>query len=64
MKVHSQPEITPRPYLGTSHAIETTLKSWTDYDYYGQVYLAVMDIPLCLVADTLLLPYALFRRQR
>ena len=48
------------PYAGTKSAISKFYKSFDDYQYYGQVYVKFIDIPLCLAADTILLPYGLF----
>ncbi len=48
------------PYAGTKSAITKFYKSFDDYQYYGQVYVKFIDIPLCLAADTVLLPYGLF----
>ena len=48
------------PYAGTKSAITKFYKSFDDYQYYGQVYVKFIDIPLCLAADTILLPYGLF----
>lgn len=57
IRVHSDPDVTPGPYVGTKQAVRKTRQYWHDFDYYGQVALAALDIPLSLVADTLLLPY-------
>jgi uncharacterized protein YceK len=35
-----------------------------DYDFYGQVALVALDIPLCVVADTLSLPYDAYQSQQ
>ncbi len=56
-RVHSDPDITPAPYVGTKQALRNTKQVWSDYDYYGQVALVALDVPLSAVADTLLLPY-------
>lgn len=61
IEVHSEIGITPKPYLGTIYALHKTKKYWGHYDFYGQVVLVAMDIPLCLIADTLLLPYDAYR---
>lgn len=45
-----------KPYLGTSKAISKAKHVWHHYDYFGQFGLYAMDVPACLVADTLLLP--------
>lgn len=57
IRVHSDPNVTPGPYVGTKQAVRKTRQYWYDFDYYGQVAMAALDIPLSLVADTLLLPY-------
>ena len=57
IRVHSDPDVTPGPYVGTKQAVRKTRQYWYDFDYYGQVAMAALDIPLSLVADTLLLPY-------
>ena len=57
IRVHSDPAVTPGPYVGTKQALQKTKRYWYDYDYYGQVALVALDVPLSLVADTLLLPY-------
>jgi len=56
-RVHSDPDVTPAPYAGTKQALRSTKQYWYDYDFYGQVALVALDIPLSAVADTLLLPY-------
>lgn len=55
--VHSDDTITPAPYIGTKRAIKQTARHWQKYDYYGQVFVYALDVPLCLIADTVLLPY-------
>lgn len=60
VRVHSDAEITPAPYEGTKQALRNTKQVWYDYDYYGQVALVALDIPLSAVADTLLLPYDVY----
>lgn len=59
--VHTDASIIPGPYIGTKRAVRQTVRHWDHYDYYGQVFLYAMDIPLCLVADTVVLPYDLYR---
>ena len=59
--VHSDQDITPEPYLGTKQAMRKTAQYWHDYDFYGQVVLAALDVPLSLTADTLMLPYDAYR---
>ena len=64
VRVHSDPDVTPGPYLGTKQALMNTKRYWYDYDFYGQVTLAALDVPLCMVADTLLLPYDAYQSQK
>lgn len=61
IRVHSDPDVVPSPYLGTKQALRNTEQYWHDYDFYGQVVLVALDIPLCVVTDTLLLPYDAYR---
>ena len=63
VRVHSDPDVTPAPYVGTKQALRNTKQYWYDYDFYGQVALVALDIPLCVVADTLLLPYDAYHSQ-
>ena len=60
IKLHADDSITPGPYVGTKHAIKNTQRHWQDYDYYGQVFVYATDVPLCLIADTIVLPYAIY----
>ena len=57
VKVHVYDHDILHPYLGTKTAVRGFFNSFTDYDYYGQPFLMAADVPLCLVADTLLFPY-------
>ena len=61
IQIHSDNSIIPSPYLGTKYAAIKTLRYWKNYDFYGQVVLVALDVPLCLVADTLLLPYDIYQ---
>lgn len=63
VQVHSDPTVTPGPYLGTKQAVRKTKLSWYDYDYYGQVAVQALDVPLSMVADTLLLPYDVYQNR-
>ena len=63
MRVHSDPNLTPGPYVGTKQAVSKTRQYWYEYDYYGQVAMAALDVPLSLVADTLLLPYDVYQNR-
>ena len=60
IKLHSDDNITPGPYVGSKHAVKETQRHWRHYDYYGQVFLYAADVPLCLIADTIVLPYAIY----
>lgn len=57
IQVHSTQSGGLHPYIGTKQAFKGFANSFIDYDYYGQPFLMAVDIPLCLVADTLVLPY-------
>ncbi len=63
VRVHSDPAVTPGPYLGTKQALRKTKQSWYDYDYYGQVALQALDVPLSLLADTVLFPYDAYQNR-
>ena len=63
VQVHSDPTVTPGPYLGTKQAVRKTKQSWYDYDYYGQFAVQVFDVPLSLVADTVLFPYDAYQNR-
>ena len=52
---------TPLPYTGTKTAIKKVKKSWYDYDFYGQIYIYVLDTPFSFIADTLLFPLDTYR---
>lgn len=60
IETHSDPTREIGPYAGTGHAVHRVKQWWNNYSYDGQVVFAMMDVPLCLMADTLLLPYDLF----
>ena len=64
IKMHSDDSITPGPYVGTKLAVTNTKRHWEHYDYYGQVFVYAMDVPLCLIADTIVLPYAIYNSSR
>lgn len=64
IQVHSDEAVTPAPYTGTQHAMQATKRYWHQYDYYGQVIIAALDVPLCLIADTLVLPYDAYQSSR
>lgn len=49
------------PYIGTSRAIKQAKKAWNNYDYYGEFGLYAADVPLCLFADTILVPYDFYK---
>ncbi len=60
LQVHATKGQPLSPYAGTKSAMTKFYESFYDYQYYGQVYVKFIDIPLCLAADTVLLPYDLF----
>jgi len=49
------------PYGGTKKALAATRKSWREYSFVGEPVFYAFDVPLCLIADTLLLPYDYFQ---
>jgi len=53
-----------KPYIGTSVAIDKAKKVWKNYDYYGQFELYAADIPASLIADTIIIPYDLYKYLR
>jgi uncharacterized protein YceK len=59
IKVHATNHDILHPYLGTERAIQGFYDSFSDYVIYNQATLMAIDIPMCLVADTLVLPYDL-----
>ncbi len=61
IQIHSDQAVTPAPYVGTKQALNKTKRYWYEYDLYGQVTVAALDVPLCIVADTLMLPYDAYR---
>jgi len=60
--VHTKVDATPPPYSGTKIAFTKTKQSWYKYDLYGAIVLSVFDIPFSFMADTLLYPIDLYRR--
>ena len=63
-KVHVYDHDILHPYLGTKTATRLFVRSFSEYSYYGQPFLMAMDIPLCLVTDTVLFPYDLIVRAK
>lgn len=61
IEIHTGPAGEIAPYAGTGHAIHRVSKWWNKYSFDGQVAFAISDVPLCLIADTLLLPYDLIQ---
>lgn len=49
------------PYSGTQLAWRKTAQSTRSFSSAGESWLYAFDIPLCVAADTLILPYYLFR---
>ncbi|MCU7937055.1 MAG: YceK/YidQ family lipoprotein [Candidatus Thiodiazotropha sp. (ex Dulcina madagascariensis)] len=60
LKVHLFEHEIVHPFVGTKTAVRQFGNSFTDFDYYGEQFLWAVDIPMCMVADTLLLPYDLY----
>jgi len=60
---HSEKE-TPPPFVGTKTAIKKAKKSWYFYDYYGQIFIYVIDTPFSFIADTVLFPIDAYRFER
>jgi len=61
---HMDDSITPSPYSGTNRAVNKTVRSLKDYDYYGEFYIRSFDVPLSLIADTVVLPYDLYQSNK
>jgi uncharacterized protein YceK len=59
IKVHARNHDILHPYLGTEQAVQGFYDSFSDYAIYNQATLMAIDIPLCLAADTIALPYDL-----
>jgi uncharacterized protein YceK len=57
INVHAVEKVPLHPYVGTKTAVNSFFSSFVDYDYYGQPFLMIIDVPFCIAADTLLLPY-------
>ena len=57
---HSEKEAPP-PYAGTKTAMKKAKKSWQDYDFYGQIYIYILDTPFSFIADTVLFPIDTYR---
>ncbi len=55
----SQPE-EYRPFKGTTLAGKKFIRSFDEFTYYGEQNLWLADIPFCLVADVILLPYGVY----
>jgi uncharacterized protein YceK len=64
IKLHTDDSVTPGPYVGTKHAIKNTQRHWQHYAFYGEVFIYATDVPLCLIADTVVLPYAIYNTYR
>lgn len=60
-QVHIDDNYAPYPYAGTGLAMDKTVSSITDYDFFGETFVWLFDIPMCLIADTVLLPYDAYR---
>jgi uncharacterized protein YceK len=55
-----QPELAG-PYSGTQLAWRKTAQSTRSFSAAGESWLYAFDVPLCVAADTLILPYYLLR---
>ena len=64
IQLHSNNDTPLQAYAGTQLAWQRTQKYWHHYDFYGQVVFFAMDVPLCAIADTVLLPVDIFRGLR
>ncbi len=60
--VHSSKEAAPPPYAGTNIAFSKTKQHWNNYDYYGEVMFTVLDVPFSFLADTLLYPMDVYKK--
>jgi uncharacterized protein YceK len=49
------------PYSGTSLAWRKTAQSTSDFTLAGETWIYAFDIPLCIAADTLMLPYDIYQ---
>lgn len=58
--VHMDDTITPAPYSGTNRAFHKAMKSLKEYEYYGEFFVRVIDVPMCLLTDTVILPLDLY----
>jgi len=61
IQLHSNNNAPLQVYAGTQLAWQRTQKYWHHYDFYGQVAFFAMDVPLCAIADTVLLPVDIYR---
>ena len=64
VKAHAYDYNILHPYLGTKTATRNFVRSFSQFTYYGEQILWAADVPLCLVADTVLFPYDLIVRNR
>jgi len=60
--VHTKVDATPSPYSGTNIALTKTKKLWYKYDLYGAIVLSVFDVPFSFLADTILYPIDIYRK--
>jgi uncharacterized protein YceK len=48
------------PFKGTTLAGKKFIRSFDKFTYYGEQNLWLADVPFCLVADVILLPYGVY----
>lgn len=48
------------PYSGTKLAYQKAARSTRDFTLAGETWLYAFDVPLCIAADTLVLPYDIY----
>ena len=54
-----QPELAA-PFSGTKLAYQKTARSTREFNLAGETWIYAFDVPLCLAADTLVLPYDIY----
>lgn len=64
IEVHSGENSTPAPYSGTGLAVKNTGRSVFDYEYFGEVFVRAVDVPLCFIADTIIFPYDVYQNRK
>lgn len=48
------------PFKGVSNAGKNFIRSFSEFDYYGEQNIYLADVLLCGIADTIILPYGIF----